>query len=84
MKETRKHKVLRLLFDTQARHRDFGHGDWVPNHVIESKEWGGTQGTRRLRELRADGHEIEVERVSNTGTYLYRLKPAAEQLILAI
>ena len=84
MKETRKDKVLRLLRDAKAGYRRHGYGEYVPTHIIESKEWGGTQGTRRLRELRGEGHEIEAVRKGNTGTWLYRLKPAAKQLSLAL
>ncbi len=84
MRKTRKDKVLQLLRDAQSGYRRHGHGEYVPNHIIESVEFGGTQGTRRIRELRGEGHEIEAMRLGNTGTWLYRLKPVVGQLSLAL
>jgi len=46
--ETRRNNVLRLLED----------GKWHSTAEINSPEVGGTEGTRRLRELRQMGHEI--------------------------
>lgn len=34
-------------------------GEWVSTAELSSKEVGGSEGIRRLRELRADGHNIE-------------------------
>jgi hypothetical protein len=54
---TRKEAVLELLRSAQEdRGRDSG---WVTTAEINSKEVGGTEGTRRLRDLRADGYIIE-------------------------
>ena len=46
--ETRRNNVLNLL----------GDGKWHLTAEINSPEVGGTEGTRRLRELRQMGHEI--------------------------
>ncbi len=51
-RETRKAKVLALL--------RAANGDWVDGHDIASPGVGGSEGLRRLRELRADnGWPIE-------------------------
>jgi hypothetical protein len=50
-RDTRKFHVLRAL-----RRR---HGEWLPGHVFTQPEVGGSEGLRRLRELRADGWPIE-------------------------
>jgi hypothetical protein len=51
---------------------------WVDGHVLCHPQIGGSEGLRRLRELRADGHRIErrhhpdKDRTDNQ----YRLVPA--------
>jgi hypothetical protein len=44
--------------------------NWVPSEVI--KGVGGTDGLRRLGELREDGCEIKTRKTQN-GTHEYRL-----------
>lgn len=86
---TRKQKVLELLVGARGfsalrlqlngQARVVAVNGYVRNWAIESAEYGGTQGTRRLRELRASGIEIEMRRLKDgdgkpTGTFCYRLK----------
>lgn len=64
MKENgKKSKVKQLLSD----------GEWHSTVEIESVSVGGSQGTRRLRELRADGNWIEQRRKAGSTQYEYRL-----------
>lgn len=49
--KTRKELVLERLRAAK--------GDWVSTVELSSKEVGGSEGIRRLRELRAEGHNIE-------------------------
>lgn len=58
----RRAAVLRLLLD----------GHWHGTHEISSPDVGGTEGTRRLRELRADGHAIEKRKREGSDEYEYR------------
>lgn len=60
---TAKERVLALMKDRE----------WYPGHVIASPEVGGSEGLRRLRELRADGYDIERRRTPNGTTNDYRL-----------
>ena len=64
---TRKEKVLALLKSKE----------WVTNYEIQSVEYGGVAGLRRLRELRQEGYQIEIKRCIRdgkpSGTFLYRL-----------
>jgi len=48
---TRKQKVLELL----QKYRN----QWVDGPEIQHPAVGGSEGTRRLRELRAEGYNIE-------------------------
>jgi len=51
---TRKHQILELLI----RER----GSWVDGTRLSTEEVGGTEGLRRLRELRAEGYRIDERR----------------------
>lgn len=44
----------------------------MPGHALTTPEVGGTEGLRRLRELRADGINI-VTRKNKQGTWEYKL-----------
>ena len=71
---TRKAKVL-------ARLR-FADGDWVAGEDIANPAVGGSEGLKRLRELRADGWPIEEKAPPDgEGMWWYRLAevPAREQ-----
>jgi hypothetical protein len=47
---------------------------WVPGHLLTHPEIGGTEGLRRLRELRTDGLAIEMKAIGNgSAAYQYRL-----------
>jgi len=65
-KTSRKEKVLTLL----KKHR----GTWIPGYKFVNAKVGGTDGLRRLRELREDGKPIEMRRdPDNPGIFQYRL-----------
>lgn len=61
---TRKDRVITYL----KRNRKF-----VPGYEITTPEIGGTEGLRRLRELRADGHNIISRKNPKTGNWEYKL-----------
>ena len=50
MSETRKEQVLRRLREAD--------GAWVDGTELATVEIGGSEGLKRLRELRADGYQI--------------------------
>ncbi len=60
---TAKASVLDLLKDNQ----------W--HTTMEILNAGGCEGTRRLRELREDGYDIECEPIRGSNEWRYRLKP---------
>ena len=61
--KTRKEKVLEVLAD----------GEWHDGYALCHPGIGGSEGLRRLRELREDGHDIEMRRVPGRNTRQYRL-----------
>lgn len=61
---TRKDKVLSYLKKNRR---------YVPGHELTTAEVGGTEGLRRLRELRADGINIVSRRNPETGSFEYKL-----------
>lgn len=62
-KKTRKQLVLEYLKEH----------NWVRTAELENERVGGTQGTRRVRELRAEGWSIEREPDPNSAQWRYRL-----------
>lgn len=46
---------------------------WTPGFELTTPEVGGTEGLRRLRELRADGYEIKSRRMAGSTAFEYRL-----------
>jgi hypothetical protein len=74
MKVTRAQQVLDYL--TAA------HGEWVNGTELANEVVGGSEGLKRLRELRADGHEIEERRHPDpTRTvWQYRIVPSLNDL----
>lgn len=46
---------------------------WVPGWTLSRPEVGGTEGLRRLRELRKDGVDIEMRRIDGSMAFEYRL-----------
>jgi hypothetical protein len=64
---TRKGQVLRRLLNAA--------GEWVPGHELQTPACGGSEGLRRVRELReVHGYAIE-ERPARVGTtWEYRLR----------
>lgn len=65
MSVTRKEKVLKVL--------EANSGTWIDGHVLCHPEIGGSEGLRRLRELRADGHIIEMRKKPGAATRQYRI-----------
>ena len=67
----RKAEVLRAL--QEAR------GWWVPGFELATAHCGGSEGLRRLRELRQMGYDIEKKKVHPTHKYYsYRLVRLAD------
>ncbi len=66
-KMTRKEAVLELLVQNI--------NVWIEGPRIASPEVGGSEGLKRLRELREDGHKIETKRHPDPkrDVWLYRL-----------
>jgi hypothetical protein len=62
-------RVLHLLLDRQ----------WHPSHAITDPAVGGSEGLRRLRELRSAGCVIDKRRAS-AGVYEYRLAQHPDDL----
>jgi len=63
------------LYHNEARERVLellSSGNWVS--TVEINEIGGTDGTRRLRELRSLGFNIEKRKIDSR-YYQYRLLP---------
>lgn len=80
MTTTRKNNVLNLLTTARKRKRitvdglEFKapHG-WVPGYLIQNPSIGGSEGLRRLRELRASGLPVEMRTIDGRTTREYRL-----------
>jgi hypothetical protein len=77
---TAAYRVLRALrsahtFRQQHDGQDaIGAGGWVPGWYLLRPEIGGTEGLRRLRELRAAGEPIEgPKRFGKAATRYYRI-----------
>jgi hypothetical protein len=76
---TAKYRVLRALrhaeaFSGQFDADDIDRGGWVPAHYLTTATIGGSEGLRRLRELRAEGHPIQGPRRFGKGaTRYYRI-----------
>ena len=65
--DSAKGRVLKLLQDRQ----------W--HTTAEINAVGGTEGTRRVRDLRAEGFDIEVKKFSSDGNkWKYRLAGCAQ------
>lgn len=67
MAKTRRRRVLDVL--------EANAGDWVDGHILCHPDIGGSEGLRRLRELRDMGHVIEMRKKPGKGvtTRQYRL-----------
>jgi hypothetical protein len=62
---TRKAEVLSALQHASP--------DWVTAESLHTSEVGGSEGLRRLRELRSEGWDIEVKYVGSGTATLYRI-----------
>ena len=60
---TRADRVLKVLSD----------GQWHPGHHLTGPEAGGSEGLRRLRELREKGYQIEMRKREGLASREYRL-----------
>jgi len=63
--KTRKELVLSYLKTNRK---------YVPGYELTSPLVGGTEGLRRVRELRADGVNIVSRKNPETGTFEYKIK----------
>ena len=72
---SRKDAVLKLLTENLNA--------WIEGPVIASAEVGGSEGLKRLRELRDEGHNIEAKRHpdKNRDIWLYRLSSEPPKVI---
>jgi len=75
---TRKEQVLERL--------RAAHGGWVDGTELATAAVGGSEGLKRLRELRAEGHDIRKRAHPSGGKdiYQYRLVPQQAQIVGAI
>jgi biotin operon repressor len=60
---TRKGRVLKTLRSRK----------WTPGYELTQPEVGGTEGLRRVRELRSEGYKIESRRMKDSRAFEYRL-----------
>lgn len=69
---SRKEQILEVLRENK--------GEWVDGTRLASPEVGGSEGLRRLRELRTDGYSIQQRRHPDPerGIWQYRLIDRAE------
>lgn len=58
-------------------------GVWVPAHVITNPEIGGSEGLRRLRELRDRGYRIQQRKHDNGTERDYLLESATPDAVQA-
>lgn len=65
---TRKQRVFNVLKSLK----------WIPGYELTTVEVGGTEGLRRVRELRAEGYNIKVRR-TDEGTFEYRMVSSKPQ-----
>lgn len=49
------------------------HPGWVPGYELTTREVGGSEGLKRLRELRDEGLPIIKKKMKNSNAYAYRL-----------
>jgi hypothetical protein len=62
-------RVFRLL----NRRGPDGDTYWVAGYRLLSPSVGGSEGLRRLRELRAEGYEIRKKRKPGSAVYHYKM-----------
>lgn len=60
---TRKERVFSLMRSLR----------WTPGYRITDPDVGGSEGLRRLRELRDEGYEFKMRKMTNSDAYEYRL-----------
>lgn len=73
--ETRRGLVLDRLLRAQ--------GDWVYGPELANPSVGGSEGLRRLRELRAQGHPIEARKREGRQGWEYRLGEEGDGVVSA-
>ena len=70
---TRKELVLQLLL----QHK----GEWVDGTRIASAEVGGSEGLKRLRELRQDGHDIRMRKHPDARRDIYQYRLVTQMIV---
>jgi hypothetical protein len=48
-------------------------GGWVPGYLLCHPSVGGSEGLRRLRELRSNGLTVEMKKIPQSSAYQYRI-----------
>lgn len=48
-------------------------GRWTPGYELTRPDVGGTEGLRRLRELRAEGLNVQMRRAKHGNYFEYRI-----------
>ncbi len=66
--KTRRENVRKLLINPPA-----GSDGWISGVTLCDPAIGGSEGLRRVRELRAEGWTIEKRRMANSDAFEYRL-----------
>ena len=68
---TRKEQVLKRLMENA--------NEWVDGDSLANEKVGGSEGHRRLRELRSEGHEILERRHPDPGRDIWQYMLVSEQ-----
>lgn len=63
MQTTARERVLAILKSRR----------WTPGFTLTTPAAGGSEGLRRLRELRAQGYDIKRRKIEGSTAYEYRL-----------
>lgn len=49
--------------------------EWIPGHQLTTPQVGGSEGLRRVREMRENGINIEMRKAVHGTGYEYRMLP---------
>lgn len=71
--QTRKDQVLSYLADRI--------GEWVDGPEISNKEVGGSEGLKRFRELRAEGHLVQTRRHPDPARDIFQYRIVAQSTL---
>jgi hypothetical protein len=64
---TREEAVLKVLQDNAPL--------WTPGYDLAHPAVGGSEGLKRLRDLKQKGYAYELRKMEGSSAYEYRLKP---------